>query len=151
MAEARTTRGARIERPLSPHLQIYSPLINMVMSILHRMTGAALYFGSLLLAWWLVAAASGPEYFNYVNGLFGTLLGKLVLFGYTWALINHALGGIRHFIWDLGRGYALGTIDTLSWSTLVLGVVLTLAIWGLTGQLTALVAQAASFLHLIVA
>lgn len=151
MAEARTARGARIERPLSPHLQVYAPLINMVMSILHRMTGAALYFGSLLLAWWLVAAASGPEYFNYVNGLFGTLLGKLVLFGYTWALINHALGGIRHFIWDLGRGYALGTIDTLCWSTLVLGVVLTLAIWGLTGQLTALVAQAASFLHLIVA
>ncbi len=151
MAEARTTRGARIERPLSPHLQIYSPLINMVMSILHRLTGAALYFGSLLLAWWLVAAASGPEYFNYVNGLFGTLLGKLVLFGYTWALINHALGGIRHFIWDVGRGYALGTIDMLCWGSLVLGVVLTLAIWGLTGQLTALVAQATSFIHLIVA
>lgn len=151
MAEARTARGARIERPLSPHLQVYSPLINMVMSIMHRMTGAALYFGSLLLAWWLVAAASGPEYFAYVNGLFGSLLGKLVLFGYTWALINHALGGIRHFIWDTGRGYALGTIDALCWSTAILGVVLTLAIWGLTGQLTALVAHAASFIHLIVA
>lgn len=151
MAEARTARGARIERPLSPHLQVYSPLINMVMSILHRMTGAALYFGSLLLAWWLVAAASGPEYFAYVNGIFGSLLGKLVLLGFTWALINHALGGIRHFIWDTGTGYALGTIDMLCWSTAILGVVLTLAIWGLTGQLTSLVAHAASVLHLIVA
>ena len=74
MAEARTARGARIERPLSPHLQVYAPLINMVMSILHRMTGAALYFGSLLLAWWLVAAASGPEYFAFVNGIFGSLV-----------------------------------------------------------------------------
>lgn len=151
MAEARTTRGAQIERPLSPHLQVYSPLVNMVMSILHRITGAALYFGALLLAWWLVAAASGPEYFNYVNGLFGSLLGRLILLGYTWALINHALGGIRHFIWDTGRGYDLGTIDRLCWSTLFIGIALTLAIWGLTGQLTALVAQAASFLHLIVA
>lgn len=151
MAEARTARGARIERPLSPHLQVYSPLINMVMSILHRMTGAALYFGSLLLAWWLVAAASGPEYFAYVNGIFGSLLGKLVLLGFTWALINHALGGIRHFIWDTGKGYALGTIDMLCWSTAILGVVLTLVIWGLTGQLTSLVAHAASVLHLIVA
>lgn len=150
MAEARTTRGAPFERPLSPHLQVYSPLINMVMSILHRMTGAALYFGSLLLAWWLVAAASGPEYFAYVNGLFGTLLGRLVLLGYTWALINHALGGIRHFIWDTGRGYALATIDLLCWGTALLGIVLTLLIWGVTGQLGALVAQAVSFFHLIV-
>ncbi len=151
MAEAKSTRGARIERPLSPHLQIYAPLINMVMSILHRITGAALYFGSLLLAWWLVAAASGPEYFGFVNGLFGSLLGRLVLFGYTWALINHALGGIRHFIWDMGRGYDLRTIDLLSWGTAFAGIALTLVLWALTGQLSALVAKAAAFIHTIVA
>ncbi|MGW8206102.1 MAG: succinate dehydrogenase, cytochrome b556 subunit [Hyphomicrobiaceae bacterium] len=129
MAEAKSLRGARARRPLSPHLQVYSPLINMVMSILHRITGAALYFGSLLLAWWLVAAASGPDYFNFVNGLFGSLVGRLVLFGYTWALMNHMLGGIRHFIWDTGRGYELKTIDLLSWGTLVASVILTALIW----------------------
>lgn len=141
MAEAKSLRGARPERPLSPHLQVYSPLINMVMSILHRITGAALYFGSLLLAWWLVAAASGPDYFTFVNGIFGSVIGRLVLLGYTFALILHALGGIRHFIWDTGRGYDLGTIDKMCWSSLIIAIVLTLLLWGLSGQLTAFVAQ----------
>ncbi len=129
MAEARTARGARIERPLSPHLQVYSPLINMVMSILHRMTGAALYFGSLLLAWWLVAAASGPEYFNYVSSWFQTLAGRAIMLGYTWALLHHMLGGLRHFIWDTGRGFALASIDLLSWATIGLSLAGTLLIW----------------------
>lgn len=151
MAEAKSTRGARIERPLSPHLQIYSPLINMVMSILHRITGAALYFGSLLLAWWLVAAASGPDYYAFVSDVLGSLPGRIVLLGYTWALVNHALGGIRHFIWDMGRGFDLKSIDMLSWGTAIGGLAITLAIWGLTGQLSRLAAQVASFLHLIVA
>ena len=129
MAEAKSLRGARAQRPLSPHLQVYSPLINMVMSILHRMTGAALYFGSLLLAWWLVAAAAGPDYFAFVNGIFGSWFGRLVLFGYTWALMHHMMGGIRHFIWDTGRGYDLKTIDLLSWGTLVASAALTVLIW----------------------
>lgn len=129
MAEAKTVRGTRVQRPLSPHLQIYSPLINMVMSILHRMTGAALYFGTVLLAWWLIAAATGPDYFNYVNGVFASWPGKIVLFGYTWALLNHMIGGVRHMIWDLGYGYDLATIDKLSWGSLALSVVLTAAIW----------------------
>ena len=129
MAEAKSLRGARAQRPLSPHLQVYSPLINMVMSILHRITGAALYFGSLLLAWWLVAAAAGPDYFAFVNGIFGSWFGRLVLFGYTWALMHHMMGGIRHFIWDTGRGYDLKTIDLLSWGTLVASATLTLLIW----------------------
>lgn len=119
----------RVERPLSPHLQIYTPLINMVMSILHRMTGAGLYFGTLLLAAWLVATAMGPEAYGVVAGLFASLIGKLVLFGFTWALVHHALGGIRHFIWDFGVGYDLDTIDFLSWGTIVASVVLTVVIW----------------------
>lgn len=129
MAAARPQRKGAVERPLSPHLQVYSPLVNMVMSILHRMTGAALYFGTVLLAWWLIAAASGPAYFELVNGLLGTWIGRLVLLGYTWALIHHALGGIRHFIWDTGRGYELSTIDALSWGTLVGSIGLTLLLW----------------------
>jgi succinate dehydrogenase / fumarate reductase cytochrome b subunit len=129
MTTARSRGKEAVERPLSPHLQVYSPLINMVMSILHRMTGAALYLGSVLLAWWLVAAASGPGYFAFVSGIMASWPGKLVLLGYTWALIHHALGGIRHFIWDTGRGYGLATIDFLSWGTIVLSVLLTAAVW----------------------
>jgi succinate dehydrogenase / fumarate reductase cytochrome b subunit len=129
MAGARSDKARRIERPLSPHLQVYSPLVNMVMSILHRMTGAALYFGTLLLAWWLVAAATGPEYFAYVNGIFSSWPGLLVLFGYTWALFHHMAGGLRHFIWDTGRGYDLKTIDILSWGTLAVSALATIAVW----------------------
>jgi succinate dehydrogenase / fumarate reductase, cytochrome b subunit len=129
MALEQTTGSAKKARPMSPHLQVYRPIINMVMSILHRITGAALYFGSLILAWWLVAAASGPAYFDYVSGLIGSWPGRIILFGYTWALINHALGGIRHFIWDTGRGYDLETIDKMSWWSLFASIALTALIW----------------------
>jgi succinate dehydrogenase / fumarate reductase cytochrome b subunit len=125
---AATERRAR-PRPLSPHLQIYRPLINMVMSILHRITGAALYVGTVLLAAWLIAAATSPECFATVNGLFASWPGMIVLVGYSWALIHHALGGMRHFIWDTGAGLDIGTVDLLSWSTIVLSVLLTAALW----------------------
>lgn len=129
MAEAKARELPRIERPLSPHLQIFSPLINMVMSIVHRITGAALYFGSLLLVWWLLAAASGPEQFATVNWFFGTFIGKFILFGYTWALIHHALGGIRHLIWDTGLAFDLKSVDILCWGTIIGSVTLTVLIW----------------------
>jgi succinate dehydrogenase / fumarate reductase cytochrome b subunit len=127
----RSPAGRAAERPLSPHLQIYSPLINMVMSILHRISGAALYFGTLLLAAWLVAAASGPQAFDTVTGLFSTLPGQLVLLGYTWALIHHGLGGVRHLIWDTGRGLGLGTVNLLSWLTIVGSLLLTALVWAI--------------------
>jgi succinate dehydrogenase / fumarate reductase cytochrome b subunit len=128
MAHSKPAAGGG-PRPLSPHLQIYSPLINMVMSILHRITGAALYFGTLLLAWWLIAAATSPAYFNFVNGLYGSLPGRLVLFGYTWALFHHMLGGIRHLIWDTGRGLDLKTVDRLAWGSIFGSVILTALVW----------------------
>jgi succinate dehydrogenase / fumarate reductase, cytochrome b subunit len=129
MADTRAGQGVRRERPLSPHLQIYSPLINMVSSILHRMTGAALYFGTFLLAWWLTAAATSPNYFNYASSWFATWAGKAVMIGYTWALLQHMFGGLRHFLWDTGRGYDLKVIDQLSWGSLALSFVLTGLIW----------------------
>lgn len=132
MADARSPAG----RPLSPHLQIYKPMLTMMMSIVHRMTGAALYFGSLLLAWWLIAAATGPDYFNFVNGLAGTLIGKLVLFGYTWALIHHMFGGIRHFIWDTGSGFELPTIEFMARASLVASLGMTVLIWAVALYLT---------------
>ena len=127
--EATSGRGVRPERPLSPHLQIYSPLINMVMSIVHRITGAALYFGSLLLVWWLIAAATGPDYYNYVLSWFATWPGKIILLGYTWALMHHMMGGLRHLIWDSGRGYDLVMIDLLSWGSLAASLILTAIVW----------------------
>ena len=128
MAEVTTRERAR-ERPLSPHLQIYRPQINMVMSILHRITGSALYVGSLLLAWWLVAAATGPDYFAFVNGLFATWPGMIVLVGFSWALIHHMLGGIRHLIWDTGYGMGPAEREWLTVATLVGSIGLTIILW----------------------
>lgn len=116
-------------RPLSPHLQVYKPIPTMVMSIVHRITGAALYFGTILVAWWLIAAASGAAYFDWVNWFFGTLVGRLVLFGYTWALMQHLLGGLRHFMWDMGRGYDKHFSTKLALATPVVAVLLTVLIW----------------------
>ena len=117
------------DRPLSPHLTIYRPQINMVMSIVHRMTGGALYVGTLLLAAWLVAAAMGEEAFVFVNRLFAHPIGLLVLLGYTWAVVHHMLCGMRHLIWDTGRGLDLRSVDALSWLTIVGSLAATAAIW----------------------
>ncbi len=120
---------ARPSRPLSPHLTIFRPYVNMMLSILHRMTGTANYFGGVLIAVWLTAAASGEETFQTVNGLFASPLGLLILLGLTWSLIHHALGGIRHFIWDTGRAFSVGAIRALSWLTILGSLTLTAAIW----------------------
>ena len=118
-----------IERPLSPHISVYRVMINTVMSIVHRITGAALYFGTLLLAAWLVGAAMGERQFAMVNNLFGHPIGKLILFGYTWAIFQHMLGGLRHFLWDTGRGFQIWQVNTLSWLTIICSIALTLALW----------------------
>ena len=119
----------RGNRPLSPHLQIYKPILTMVMSILHRITGAALYFGTVLLAWWLIAAAAGPAYFDFVNEIYGSIIGRLILFGFTWALVHHMLGGLRHFIWDMGAGFGKEAREWLAKATIIGSVVLTLVLW----------------------
>jgi succinate dehydrogenase / fumarate reductase cytochrome b subunit len=127
MAEAKTSRLK--DRPLSPHLQIYKPLLTMMMSIVHRITGAALFFGMLLLVWVLIAAAAGPNAYASVQWFMETLLGRLILFGYTWALIHHMLGGIRHLIWDTGRGLDKVSIEIFAWATIISSTVLTLLVW----------------------
>ena len=117
------------ERPLSPHLQVYSPMLTMMMSIVHRITGAALYFGTFLVVWWLIAAASGPAYFDLVNGFFSSWFGRLVLFGYTWAAIHHMLGGIKHLFWDTGRGFELETVERNARLTIGGSIALTILLW----------------------
>jgi len=120
---------APVARPLSPHLQIYRMTLTMAMSIIHRLTGGALYLGTLLLAWWLIAAASGPTAFGTAQWFLSSFLGRLILFGYTWALLHHMLGGIRHFIWDLGYGFGPSDREWLTRATLIGSVGLTLLVW----------------------
>ncbi len=125
MSQSPATRA----RPLSPHLTVYRFPMPVVMSIVHRITGGALYFGTLLLALWLIAAATSEDLFNLVNGLYGSWFGRIVLFGYTWALMHHMLGGIRHLVWDTGAGMEKHTAIRFAWLTLAGSILLTLAIW----------------------
>lgn len=124
MAEIKKT-----ERPLSPHLQIYSPMLTMMMSIIHRATGIALYAGVVLMVWWLTAAAASDDYFNLVQGFFGHWFGRLVLFGFTWALVHHAVGGLRHLLWDTGRGFDLALVELMARAAVGASVVITILLW----------------------
>jgi succinate dehydrogenase / fumarate reductase cytochrome b subunit len=117
-------------RPLSPHLQIYRPQISSVLSILHRITGVALTVGSLLLVYWIIAAAVGPEAFAQAQGLIGSFLGRLLLFGWTYALFFHLVNGIRHLFWDMGWGFELKTMAITGWIAVIAAVLLTLIAWG---------------------
>ena len=116
-------------RPLSPHLQVYRFALTMAMSIAHRITGAGLYAGTLLLAWWLVAAATDAASFATASWFMGTIVGRLILFGFTWALFHHMLGGLRHFVWDLGYGMDHPEREYLAQGTLIGGIVLTVLVW----------------------
>ncbi len=120
-----TTRA----RPLSPHIQIYRWTLTMMLSILHRATGVALYAGTVLLAWWLLAAATGPESYAQVQAVSAAWYGRLVLFGYSWALFHHMFGGLRHFIWDTGRGFDLKHVEIIARVTSILPLLLTAGVW----------------------
>jgi succinate dehydrogenase / fumarate reductase cytochrome b subunit len=101
----------------------------MAMSVFHRLTGMALYFGFALFAIWLVALATGPRAFEAVQWFFGSPPGLLILLGYTWVLMHHMLGGLRHFIWDFGYGMERDQRIGLARLTLIGSIALTLAIW----------------------
>lgn len=117
------------QRPLSPHLQIYRPTLTMTLSIVHRITGMGLYFGTLILAWWLTAAASGPNAYANFEAFLSSVFGRLILFGYTWALIHHMLGGIRHLMWDAGYGFGAHEREWLARASLIGSVGLTVLLW----------------------
>lgn len=116
-------------RPLSPHLSIYRFTVTMAVSIIHRVTGIGLYAGMLLLALWFGAAALGEGPLSTVHWLFASWLGQLILFLSTWALFHHLLGGIRHFVFDTGRGFTREARFGLAWANLVGGIVLTFLTW----------------------
>ena len=116
-------------RPLSPHLQIYRPMLSTAMSILHRITGVALALGMVLLVWWFTAASISASYFDFVNQLFSCWIGRIFLLGFTWALMHHMLGGLRHFVWDLGRGFDLKKVEWLVRANVIGSLALTLLLW----------------------
>lgn len=116
-------------RPLSPHLQVYRPQMTSVMSILHRAAGVVLTTGTLIMAAWLVSLALGEEAYDVVVMVIGHPLGQFVLFGYSVALIYHALNGVRHLGWDLGFGLTIPQVYKNGQIVLFLTVVLTMGLW----------------------
>jgi len=125
-----TEDGERISnRPRSPDLQVYQPTLTMTMSIAHRMTGAALYIGTILFVWWLVALAAGPAAYSVEQKFMGSLPGLIILFGFTWAALHHTLGGVRHLIWDTGIGHNHPWREYLARATLFGSLSLTFILW----------------------
>ncbi len=116
-------------RPLSPHLQVYRLPLLANLSILHRITGVALAVGTLLLTYWLVAAASGPEAFATAQAVIGSFLGRLLLFGWSFALFYHLANGIRHLVWDAGHGFEIETAQRSGLFVVGAAVLLTLICW----------------------
>jgi succinate dehydrogenase / fumarate reductase cytochrome b subunit len=117
------------DRPLSPHLSIYRWPITMVSSILHRATGVAMAVGFILFALWLADAATGPDAYAVFTGIMGSLVGKIMLVGWSWAFFYHLANGIRHLVWDSGRGLEKEQATASAWFVIVASVVLTLIFW----------------------
>ena len=122
---------SRSQRPLSPHLQVYRPQITSTLSILFRIAGIATSLGILLMVGWLVAGATGVEYYNAFSEVLGSVVGRLVLFGWTLALVYHLCNGIRHLFWDAGKGLALESIQPTAIIVIASSAVLTLGLWAL--------------------
>jgi succinate dehydrogenase / fumarate reductase cytochrome b subunit len=116
-------------RPLSPHLQIYRWQLTSVMSILHRATGVALSFGALLLVYWFIAVAAGPDAFAAAQRFMGSIVGQALLFGWTVALFYHLCNGIRHLFWDAGIGYELPTAYRSGWTVVIATAALSVIAW----------------------
>ncbi|QIL20482.1 succinate dehydrogenase, cytochrome b556 subunit [Thermomonas sp. HDW16] len=121
----------RRERPLSPHLQVYKWQVQMVTSILHRATGMALAVGMLAMVWGLSALAAGPERWEAFAACVGSPFGKIVLFGFSWALAYHLVNGLRHLIQDAGHGWSIPEFVRSSWVSIIGSVVLVVVVWGI--------------------
>lgn len=120
---------ATTKRPTSPHLQIYKWGPHMALSILHRASGVALGGGTLLLAWWLIALSSGPEQYEQFLICMRSPIGKVVLMGFTLALMLHLSNGIRHLFWDMGKGMEIETTARTNILVFLGTVILTAIAW----------------------
>ena len=119
------------QRPLSPHLMIYKPQLTSMMSITHRATGAALALGSLLVVWWIVALATGAEYYSFVQSIIASWVGQLVLFGFTVVVFYHLSNGIRHLLWDFGHNLTIEGVHRTGYMVLASTIILTALTWAL--------------------
>ncbi|MDE2581102.1 MAG: succinate dehydrogenase, cytochrome b556 subunit [Rhodospirillales bacterium] len=126
---ARTSEGKLVRRPLSPHLQVYRWPVSMALSISHRVTGVGLALGTLLLTWWLVAAALGDRSFAAVQGFVGSPIGVILMLGWSASLIFHLFTGIRHLAWDIGRGFDDRAYRTTAMTVIVATAAATLIVW----------------------
>ena len=118
-----------IERPMSPHLQVYKISFTMIMSMMHRISGFILYLGSFLFLVWYLSIFFGQDVYNYVNQLFSLSIVKLALFLFTWVFFHHLFGGIRHFIWDIGLGFDLNSIEWLARLTILFSFISASLLW----------------------
>lgn len=119
----------KTQRPLSPHLQIYRPQLTSVLSVTHRATGIALVVGTLVLVYWLLAAASGAEAYGSAQQLLGSWLGRIVLLGFSFALFYHLCNGIRHLFWDAGLGFELKTTYASGSAVVIVSIAMTVLAW----------------------
>jgi len=122
---------APVQRPLSPHLQIYRLSLSMVMSGLHRITGLCLCAGMVLLTWWLLAAAAGQNAYGTFEGFASSWIGRLILLGFSWALLHHLIGGLRYLIWDLGYGMEPAEREWLVRANIIGSVLATILLWAI--------------------
>lgn len=116
-------------RPLSPHLQVYKPQLTTFMSITHRATGIALAVGTLMLVFWLIAAATGETAFNEVQAFLGSIVGRLLLLGWSFALFYHLCNGLRHLFWDAGKGFEIETAYMTGRIVIAASILLTIGAW----------------------
>jgi succinate dehydrogenase / fumarate reductase cytochrome b subunit len=122
---------APVQRPLSPHLQIYRLTLSMVMSVLHRITGLCLVAGMILLTWWLLAAAAGQNAYGTFEAFAGSWIGRLILLGFSWALLHHLIGGLRYLIWDLGYGMEPAEREWLVRANIIGSILATILLWAI--------------------
>jgi succinate dehydrogenase / fumarate reductase cytochrome b subunit len=125
----RNSDNKPISRPLSPHLQVYRWPLSMALSIAHRVTGVGLGIGTLLLTWWLVAAAVSDDAFARVQWFLATPIGLLLLFGWTLALFFHLFAGLRHLVWDAGYGFEKPWYDRSGWAVVIATIAATVVLW----------------------
>ena len=116
-------------RPLSPHLQVYKPQLTTFMSITHRATGISLAVGTLMLVCWLIAAATGESAFNEVQAFLGSIIGRLLLLGWSFALFYHMCNGLRHLFWDTGKGFEIETAYMTGRIVIAASILLTIGAW----------------------
>ena len=139
MEDVRTPQLGRVDaRPMSPHLGVWRWHITMAGSILHRATGVALYGAALVAAWWAVALAMGPGAYGVFLAVAGSGIGRLAMFGIALSFFYHLANGVRHLVWDSGRGFALKWANQSGVAAMAFGVVMTLVTFAIAWRIGAL-------------